>query len=179
MNIRIILESIGILICAGLTWALLHKPVPDQPNNTKEAQTSPELAGVDKTEIAPPKVIVYAQEAKKKLKLPSDIQNDNNTSVLDSSKIPESDHSITVTTVIDKTTGESKTIYSENPLPWLSATKYKEVKFSYGMKNAGTLAGRVEFTDDLFQVKAIHFGINASLDTDSDYFIGAGISFKF
>lgn len=177
MNIRIILEAIGTLLIAGLAWAVLHKPV--QPNNTHMAQTSPELANVSKTEITPPKVIVYVPEAKKKLKLPSEIQNDDKKSVFDSSSIPESDHSTTVTTMIDEDTGKPVTVYSENPLPWLAATRYKEIKLSYGMKNAGTLAGRVEFTDDLFQVKAIHFGINASVDTDYDYFIGAGISFKF
>lgn len=177
MNIRVILESIGALLIAGLAWIVLHKPVP--PNNTQQAQTSPELADVSKTEITPPKVIVYAPEAKKKLNLSADIQNDDKKSVFDSSKIPESDHSTTVTTLIDEDTGKPVTVYSENPLPWLAATKYKEVKLSYGMKNAGVMAGRLEFTDDLFQVKSIHFGINASIDTDSDYFIGAGISFKF
>jgi len=177
MNIRVILEAIGTLLIAGLAWAVLHKPV--QPNNTQTAQTSPELAGVSKTEITPPKVIVYVPESKKKLNLSADIQNDDKKSVFDSSQIPESDHSTTVTTLIDEDTGKPVTVYSENPLPWLAATRYKYIKISYGMKNAGVMVGRLEFTDDLFQVKAIHFGINATLDTDSDYFIGAAISFKF
>jgi hypothetical protein len=153
--------------------------VPYQPNNTQDAKTSPELAGVSKTEITPPKVIVYTPEAKKKLNLPADIQNDNKSSVLDSSHIPESDHSTTVTTVIDSETGKARTVYSEDQLPWFSEKTSKEIKISYGMKNFGIMAVRAEFTDDLFQVKSIHFGINASVDSDSDYFIGAGISFKF
>lgn len=178
-TIRTILEVIGIIAAAILLWFDVQKPVAAPASQPQAAQKAPEVASVAKTEINPPKVVVYAPEAKKKLNLPAPVQSDQAVAVLDSSIVPDSNHPQTVTTVIDATTGESKTFVTTDPYPWIAGENEKEVRISYGVKNGLLRVGRISFTDDLVQIKALHFGVTLSLDSDLSYFAGVGIGYKW
>lgn len=168
---------VGLIVLA-LAWNYFRdKPAP--VGTTVLAKPAAELRGVPRQDIAPPKVPVYAPPAKKKLDLPADVQNDPNKYVLDSVKLPNDTHPHTVTTVIDEKTGEVQTFVRRDPLPWFKPEQTGEVRIDYGIKNGGIRVARLTFREDLLQVKALHVGVNATLDTDGQYFVGGGVGWRW
>ena len=172
------LEVLGLFVAAVLLWWHFlpdHAPV-GQP---KLAKTAPELNGEQKQPITPPKVQAYAPPAKRKLGLPADVQDDPNKYVLDSVKLPNDTHPHTVTTVIDATTGEVQTFDRRDRLPWFRPEQTGEARIDYGIKNGMAKVARLTVREDLLQVKALHAGIHATLDTDGMYFVGAGVGWRW
>lgn len=173
---RTILESIGIALIVLFGWLAFHNK-HQTIVSIKETTISPELAKVDKVEITPKKVIVYAPAAK--VKLPTEIKEEQSLAVLGSTILPPSEKQQSIYSLLNVDTGESKIIVTEKPDPWLSVESRKMIQISYGVKNFNNTVGRIEFTDDLVQIKNSHFGINASLDTDGTFFAGVGVNFRF
>lgn len=166
-----------LVILALVWWYFTPRPAP--VGSTVVAQKAPELKNVPRQNIAPPKVPVYEPPAKAKLDLPADIQDDPNKYVLGSVKLPNDTHPHTVTTVIDATTGEVQTFDRRDPLPWFKPEQNGEVRIDYGIKSGMAKVARLTFREDLFQVKALHAGIHATLDTDGQYFIGGGVGWRW
>lgn len=152
---------------------------PPPVGSVVPATQAPELKRAPKQDIAPAKVSVYTPPAKKKLNLPTDIQDDPNKYVLGSAKLPSDTRPHTITTVIDSTTGEVQTFDRRDPLPWLAAEQTGEVRVDYGLKGGTARVWRVTLREDLLQVKALHAGINASVDTDAAWFAGVGIGYRW
>lgn len=146
---------------------------------TVPATRAPELNKVPKQDITPPKVAVYKPPAKKKLALPPEVQDDPNKYVLDSTRLPNDTHPHTVTTVIDAHTGEVQTYDRRDPLPWLAAERSNELRLDYGIKRGFDRVGRLSYRVDLLQVKALHAGITAAIDSDGEYFIGVGVGWRW
>lgn len=173
------LLSLGVVL-AILALAWWHfKPSPTPVGSTVVAQKAPELKKVKRKDIAPPKVPVYEPPAKTRLDLPADIQYDPDKYVLDSVKLPNDTHPHTVTTVIDAKTGEVQTFDRRDPLPWFEPEQTGEVRLDYGFKAGQPMTARLTLREDLLQVKALHAGVNASLDSDGQYFVGAGVGWKW
>lgn len=169
-----------VMVLALLVLAWWHfTPSPAPVGSTVVAQKAPELKKAPRQNITPPKVSVYKPPAKAKLDLPADIQGDPNKYVLDSVKLPNDTHPHTVTTVIDATTGEVQTFDRRDPLPWFKPEQTGEARLDYGFKAGRPMIARLTLREDLLQVKALHAGINASLDADGQYFVGAGVSWKW
>lgn len=169
-----------VMVQALLVLAWGHfTPSPAPVGSTVVAQKAPELKKVARKNITPPKVSAYEPPAKAKLDLPADIQGDPNKYVLDSVKLPNDTHPHTVTTVIDATTGEVQTFDRRDPLPWFAFRQTGEVRLDYGFKAGRPMSTRLTLREDLLQVKALHAGINASLDADGQYFVGAGVAWKW
>jgi hypothetical protein len=166
------------LVVLALAWNYL-KPKPAPVGSTVVAKPAPELRTVPKQTIAPPKVSVYTPPAKKKLDLPAAVQDDPNKYVLGSAKLPSDTHPHTITTVIDAKTGEVQTYDRRDPLPWLAAEQTGEIRIDYGFKNGLVKVGRLSLREDLLQVKALHAGINAAVDTDGARFAGAGVGYRW
>lgn len=172
------LTIILLLIGGVLLW--LGKPAPPAPvHQWHPAKPDPVLRNVPTQDIIPPKVKVYAPAAKKKLKLPDPIQEDPHTYVLTSARLPNDTHPQTVTTVINDQTGEVSTITRREPLPWLAIEKTGELRLDYGIKRGLDRVARLTFREDLLQVKAFHAGINVSIDSDGEYFLGVGVGWKW
>lgn len=163
-------------VVAALWWYLT--PPPAQVGQWTTATTAPQIKNVPDATITPAKVIVKAPIAKKKLKLPPEIQDDPNKHVLDAVRIKKDTHPVTVTTVIDEATGEVKTIVRREPLPWLALEQTGELRLDYGWKG-GQQVMRLSLREDLLQVKALHAGVNLTLDSDGDYFVGAGVGWQW
>ena len=178
-TVRTIVEGVGILLAAILLWFTMQHHQAAPVGVPQAATQAPETAGVKKVDIAPQKVEVYPDRVKKKMNLPQAEKDNPEIAVLDSSKIAGDYHPQTITTTIDKNTGETKTTVVVDPYPWFAATNQKEARILYGLKNAGRFVGRVQFTDDFFQVKAVHLGFNGSVDTDGQFFIGVGASYRW
>ena len=178
-SVRTIIEGVGILIAAIALWYVFRHPVSAPVGVPQMATQSPETAGVKKIDIAPKKLKVYAAQIKKKINLPKAEQDNAAIAVLDSSKIAGNYNPQTITTTLNTDTGETQTSVVVDPYPWFAAKNDKEARISYGLKNSGKFVGRMQFTDDFFQVKAISLGINTSIDTDGSYFLGVGASYRW
>lgn len=137
------------------------------------------LADVPKVEIAPKKLKVYAPQAKKKLKLPDALQQDDNQFVIASSTLKHDYRPQTVTTVINSATGGSTTITRRGAYPWFAAQQTGEIRIDYGIKNGLERVGRLTVREDFIQVKGANLGATATLDTDGSAFIGAGVGYKW
>lgn len=174
-------NKLGMLVAvilAGFAWWFFtpkHAPV----GSTVIAKQAPELKDQPKQDIKPPKISVFTPAAKKKLALPAIVQDDPNKYVIGSAKLPKDTHPHTITTVIDEKTGGVQTYDRRDPLPWLAAERTGEVWVGYGITNGGIKVGMVSVSDELVQVKALHFGVNASLTTNGSVFAGAGVGYRW
>ena len=173
--ICLVLILLGAL--GGWYYATTTTPAPTE--KWKPAQPSPQVETTPKQEIHPPAVKVYAPPAKQKLQLPDEIQSDPNLYVLQSTRLPNDTHPATVTTVIDASTGEVQTYVRREPLPWFAFEHTGEARIDVGVKSVAGTVGRLTVREDLLQVKALHAGINASLDTDGEIFVGVGVGYRW
>jgi hypothetical protein len=179
MNKLIGLLSIAVIVVVGwFMYHLMHKPAP--VDNTP-AIVAPAILAVAKEEVKLVKIQAYKQEAKAVLPLPQKIKDDQAEHVVAATQTPDDDHKHTVTTVVNVDTGETTTIDHKEPLPWLAVEKSNELRVDYGYKGDPNPlpVARLSFRADLVQVKALHFGLNTSLDFDGEYFVGVGVGWKF
>jgi len=150
-----------------------------------ESKAAAAVAAIDKVDAsmkAP--VRVYKSSAKTKLALPAAVIADPDKEVVSATTIKSSERPQTVTTVIDAGTGESTTYTKFEPMPWIAVENRGEVRFDYGYKfkpNAlsNSTAGRFSIRQDVLAIKALHLGVNASMDTDGAAFVGAGIGYRW
>lgn len=178
LSANLIYIKLGVVaIVVVLAW-LHFKPQQKPVGEAATAQSAPQLAHVATEQIKPPGVTVYKPEAKKKLNLPASIQGNPAQHVVASSRINANLNPQTVTTVIDDKTGETITLVTREPLPWLAAEQTGEARIDYGWKGGRNIT-RLSLTEDMFQIKALHAGLQASLDSDGQYFVGAGIGWKW
>lgn len=178
MTTRTQLEILAALIAAGVIW-YFATPKPAPVNEWTPAKPTPQLAAVPTEEIKPPEVKVYAPPAKKKLDLPPSLQDDPNLYVLSTARLPSDTRRQDVTTLINKETGETETFVRREPSPWLAAEQNGELRLDYGYKNGMFRAGRLSLREDLVQIKALHLGVHATLDTDGQFFAGAGVGWRW
>jgi hypothetical protein len=174
----VIAASFALSVAIIAAWFHFRMPPPPVGAVTSAIE-SPRVADTPKEDIKPPKVAVYTQPAKKELGLPADVQADPHKHVLDAEVVKPDDHPTTVVTVIDDLTGKVETTVRREPLPWLAAEFRREVRIDYGMKRGGVKVERLSFRADLLQMKSVHAGINANLDSDGDYFVGGGLGYRF
>lgn len=172
------LEILAALVASGLVW-YYATPRPAPVNEWSPAKPLPQVADVPKEYIKPPQVKVYAPTAKKKLELPPDVQNDPDLYVLSTARLPGDSSRQNVTTLINRNTGETETLVRREPAPWLAAEQTGELRLDYGIKNGRVRAGRLSLHEDLVQIRALHLGVQASLDTDGQYFAGAGVGWRW
>lgn len=148
-------------------------------NQWTPAQQAPQVKDVPKVDITPTKVNVYAPKAKDKLDLPPAITNDPDVHVLDTTRVSSNEHPVTIISLIDEKTGEVQTLVRSEPLPWLAAEQRGELRFDVGIKNGLDTIGRLTVREDLLQVKALHAGLHASLDSDGRWFAGGGVGYRW
>jgi len=151
------------------------------------AKVSKQISNVPKVDLMFKKPIkVYAPAAKKKLKLPDPIQQDDNQQVIASSQVKNDDHPHTITTIINKETGESETIVRTDPLPWIDFDKRGSVGMYYGFKDSQA-AVRLQIQQDIVDIKSIRVGAIASVDQytssptqrPADWYIGVGLRYSW
>lgn len=166
----IFLPLILVAACVTVAGYLFTRPAPWQV-----ATPAPQLAEVPKVplQIKAP-LQVYAPAAKKKLRLPPAVQQDPNKSVLAATEIKPDTHRQTVVTVVDAATGQTETIIRREPLPWIASDHSGEIRIDYGYKH-GQAITRLSVQQNLLQLKALRAGVNATLDSDGDLFVGVGV----
>mgnify|MGYP003394236139 CR=1 FL=1 len=161
---------------------------PNGDKGAKPAVVAAEVRKVPQVNITPPQVRVYAPQAKLNLAksggIPVAVAESPTTSVLASSRVPASERPTTVTTVIDSVTGVSETFVAAAALPWFALENRGAVSIDYGYKRAKrgyvpVQAARITVRQDILQFKGLHLGVTASAYSDGDYFVGAGLSYRW
>jgi hypothetical protein len=180
-----------VLIAAPIALGIYlwdrYTPPPAKINEWVQAKPAAPLATVPRvgvTVTAP--VQVYAPRAKTKLKLPPALQQNADVHVLAATQIKADLHPQTVVTTINSETGASETLIRRDPYPWLAAEQTGEIRLDYGIKTGfsspdkGRPGGvRLSVREDLLQVKALHLGVNASIDSDGQMFAGVGVGWRW
>ena len=172
-----VFKILPYVLLIGVVAFLIFRTEPMPTGTHIVAKPAPEVAKVETeaVEIAPP-IRVYKPVAKKNLKLPDNIQQDEKKHVIASTKTANDERQHTVTTIIDSSTGESVTYDRVDPQPWLAVNTKSEIGLYYGLKN-GSQAIRLEGKQELFQFKALHVGAIGSVDMAdgrTDTFVGVG-----
>lgn len=166
---------LAILAGVWLWWYMQ----PVAPTNTWEpVKQAPQVVKVEKVAVHPKQVQVYAPKAKAKLRLPDSMQANPEIQVIAATSIAASTHPQSVVTTINTDTGQSETFIREEPLPWFALRRSGELSLNIGYRGMQKIT-RLSITQDMFQVKAISAGVHASLDSDGQYFIGAGMTWRW
>jgi hypothetical protein len=142
------------------------------------ATPSPQVAKLETTTVQPKSVVVYEPKAKHKLGLDADTVANPSKHVLASSKVKANVRPSTITTVLDESTGQSATLVRVDPYPWLGANPSGSLSLSYGIRSGDPVV-RLVVTQDVLQIKALHLTGIGTLDSDGQYYAGAGVTYKW
>lgn len=176
----------GILLFLSW-WHHASQPSEAAPVNVwTSARKSDPVKEVEKhpVVIKTGKIKTYPPAVKDGLKLPPAVQDDPHQQVIEATHVAPDDHATTVTTIVDTETGETNTITRREPLPWLAWSDRGSVGLYAGLKN-GDPATRLQAHQELFSVKAVRFGVVASVDQPMsgpigpDYFVGVGAEYRW
>ena len=179
-------KLLGLFTICVLAYAIdmYLSPAPAPANSLPAtlAVKSTSVSSASKVDVVVKKSTVraYKQTAKVDLQLPVTVQTDETKVVTDSSLVASSEHRTEVTSVLDVSTGETSTYVHLVPDPWLSSEHRGTASLAYGIKlPTNQMVGRLSVREDLVQIKGIHLGIQATVDTDGDAFAGAGVSYRW
>jgi hypothetical protein len=178
LTLRTKLEiAASLIFLAVLWWVATPKPAPVGRWNT--AKTAPQVATTPTQQLQCRPVVVYLPSAKPALDMPPDVQADKHKYVLAANQVKPDLHRQTLTTIYDENTGQTETLYRREPYPLLAAEQTGEVWVGYGVKNGGGRIGLLSVTEELLQVKALHFGLSGSVSTDGSVFAGVGAGYRW
>ena len=178
-SLRTKLEIAGILLAACAVW-YSSKPAPVAPvGEVRPAQEAHEITDVPHETIHPAAVIVHTAAAKTDLGLSPKVIADpaEHVVVADTVKCQD-DHPQTVVALLNDQTGVVTNEQKTEPLPWIAVETKSDVGLYYGFKRGVTVL-RGAFNYEVLEVKALHFGVTASVDNDGELFAGVGVKYKF
>lgn len=171
----ILLSGLAVLAIAWWYYTPPSAPVEEW----KPAKQDKRLSGTSTKTIKPPGgVVVYDPPAKEKLDLPDEVKKDPKKHVTAAVTVPSDEHPQSVVTIFDESTGQTTALTQRMAFPLLAAEQRGQVWLGYGLRN-GARVGRIMLREDLLQVKALHLGLNASLDTDGAWFVGVGVGYRW
>jgi len=183
-NFQLIIAA--IVVAFTVAW-FAHDRKPDpQTGQTiiaPQAKEVKELPKVPAKMTKPIKVYSGGAATKEVLSLPDAVVQDDKQQVIESSKI-ESEQPVTVTTVVNTETGDSKTFIRTDPKPWLAWDDHGGAGIYAGYKN-GELALRMQAHQELFRIKDVHIGLQGSLDqrmnqaAQPDTYVGIGAEYRW
>lgn len=171
-------ERLLFVLAIALGAAYLYfLPEPAPTGAHIAAQPAPEIA---REETVPQQVDVPVQvhkpAAKKKLKLPAEIQQAPTKHVVASTLTANDERQHTVTTVLDTGTGQFTTFDRVEPRPWIAPRASTEVGVFYGL-SGGERAVLVNARREFLQIKALRVGVTADAVLSggtADAFVGVG-----
>lgn len=167
------------LIILALAWRYFT-PKPAPVGEWKPATQDKRVSGTPTKTIKPPGgVVVYDPPAKEKLDLPDEVKKDPKKHVTAAVTVPPDEHPQSVVTIFDESTGQTTALTQRMEFPLLATEQRGQVWLGYGLRNGGTRVGRILLREDLLQVKSLHLGLNASLDTDGAWFVGVGVAYRW
>ncbi len=176
-------SALAMLVFGGWGLALLSMAMPKEKiGESVKADVATEVRREIKSAVAVKRVKVYAPEVKQKLGLPDIVVQAKDEQVISTARVPDTGRPHTVTTTINTETGEAQSFVRADPLPWVALERRGEFSLGAGYKHTdrGTnTVGRAAFRHDFLQVKALHLGVEASVDTDRDAYVGARVAYRW
>lgn len=180
---------VGFGACALLAWALWPDSTPSVTPVTEQAAplppAVPEAPRVTipgtATPTAPPMSGVAKTPAlRKKTKLPPAMFDAPETYITATGALQsEDDRRYTLTSILDRRTGETQVYAVAYPLPWFSlATDHGAASLHYGLKD-GEPVFRGTLSQEVFRIKQARVGGLAQLDSDGEWFAGLGVQFRW
>lgn len=178
-----IIVYLALIVACVMLWSSFT-PSPAPVSQWQPAKVAPVVDAVPTVQIEIPKVTVFSAPAKAKLKLPDAIVQNPDAHVIAATQVKPDLHPQTVVTVINSATGESETITRRDPYPWAAATQSGELRLDYGYKfdhfaSGGKMIAKLTLREDLLQLKALHIGATASLESDGTMFAGVGLGYRW
>jgi len=171
--------ALAVILAGVFVWYWLTRPAPPPVNQYVTGKVARQLNKVPQVIIHPGGLKVYAPAAKAKLNLPPELQQNQNAHVLAATTVKSDLHPQTIVTTIDEKTGESTTIVRRDPYPWIALDRSGEIRIDYGIKRGLEQVARLTFRQEFLQVKAMHLGITATLDSDGQGFAGVGVGYRW
>lgn len=172
--ITLLASALAGAVVAGAVVHYLKSPA----EASKPAEVATDVKGEIKRSAAIKSVRVYRPAVKRSLNLPASILADPSEQVVAAAKVPADDRSHTVTTTINTDTGEAQAFDRRDPLPWLALDTRGEIGLAYGYKRSEQVA-RLSLRQDLVQIKALHLGAQANMDSDGEWFAGIGVWYRW
>lgn len=188
--------AVGVLGGGYIAYDILSKPKPVGSDSVIAVEAPAVRKAPTKKVVIKAPVRAFQGDTKANLKLPPLVQADANKEVIAASQVKSDLRPQTVSTVVDKETGDVQTFVKTDPYPWLAVETRGDIRLSYGYKyragvplmagqsaiiTGGSLntVGRLQLTYDALRIKAFTVGIVATVDTDRDAFAGVGLSYKW
>ena len=167
---------LGLLLAAGaFAYKSLNPSLPSLPSSP-----SKDLAKVDKETLNCIPVIVYKDKSKDKLGLPTAVVSAPEQRVLGATQVNPNERPTTVSAVLNTVSGETTFYQRLDPLPWFALETRRELGIAYGFKDdAGGAVARIFGKIDLVQIKMIRAGLLGNVDSDGDWYAGAGVSLRW
>lgn len=173
---------IGLLaFCVICLVFFLTKPKDSNVGIYVPAIQSTELTDVGTVPVTVEFIKVFAPEAKQKLSLSKEVQQNKSKHVVSSTKVKGDENPHTITTLVDSSTGEFTTYDRKDPPPWVAVNTTTHIAAYYGIKNTTPIV-RLQAQQELLRLKALKLEGNASIDMGAgkpDTFIGIGGRFSF
>ena len=153
----------------------------EEVGQSKPAAVASEVRHVERRVVRVSKVKAYAPEAKIKLALPETVIADQQEHVISTARVPDTNRPHTVTTTINSETGEAQSFVRADPLPWVALENRGELSLSVGYKYRDQVRPvvRLGVRQDFLQVKALHAGVVASIDSDGAAYAGVGVAYRW
>lgn len=172
---------LAIFMVGAITGAWLAYKPAESVGETKPAAQDKRLedVGTQTIQTADCGVVVAKPAAKGKLNLPPAIAEDPSKHVTSSSTVTAGERPQAIITLLDQTTGQTTAVVQQLEYPWLATEQRGQMWIGYGLADGGRRAGRLMLREDLLQVKALHLGGQASVDTDGQWFAGVGVAWRW
>ena len=183
-NLKMILSALAT--CFAIAWLAHDRQPAPVTNRTVVATPAKEVKNIPSVEVqmkAPVKIYSGGATIKAKVDMPAEVVKDDSQQIITSTKI-DGEQPVTVTTVINTETGDSKTFVRTDPQSWLAWDDHGGVGMYAGFKN-GLPAIRLQAHQDLFRIKSVHVSVIASLDQqisgtiNLDSFVGIGTEYRW
>ena len=168
---------LAALVVLVLVWNYF-RPANQKTGEYNAVETSSEVSNLKPVPVSGT-VNVIPDPAKKKLKLPDNVQRDPNAVVIGATSLPASDAPSTFITFWDPTTGDVSGQVRKDPLPWLAAESRWYARLGAGAKTRSGTVGQLAVGGNVVQMKALHVGASAEIFTDGDAYAGVHLEVKF
>lgn len=168
ISLRTAIEA-AVVAMIALAWTFGHPSTQSAPD---VHPATPAVPNAPIVTINPKKIDTLAPSVKKKLELPPDDKY-----VLAASKVDCDNHPHTLVTEFDDTTGKVTTIDKREPLPWFSLRRTGYLRFGTGIRTGAGTIQRVALAEELVQIKAWSFGMDSSIDSDGEGYVGVHVQY--
>ncbi len=177
-------------VAALITYLIVTWPTvePLKPTQQQAQPLPPAVPDAPKIDVpgtkAPDKPPIKAQEKtpelRKRTKLPPAMFDAKDTYIMATGALQsEDDRSYTLSSVLDRRTGETQVYAVADPLPLLARENKRAIGIGYGIREDGQQVGIIHARWDVIRAKQIHAGVHALADTEGRAAAWINVEWRF